>query len=154
MKFSTFFTTCLLFGSCQVVEQVPKCGDEEVKKKVIELFNEEIKEELETEYYNSNFNYSDIREYLENREWDYSTDSAYIEGEKTRIRNEATTEVENWLKNTSLNNIRADFIDKEIKKCECTAEIKNPNLKKIELEYSAQKTQDKENSIFIEIKIN
>lgn len=152
MKFLMLFTICILFGSCQVLDQTPKCSDEEVKTKVIELFNEEVKKELESEYYNNNFNYSDIQEYLENKEWDSTAKIEYIESERTKIRNEATIEVKKWLKNTSLNNVRAEFIDKEIKKCDCIAEIKNPNLNKIELEYSAQKTQDKENSIYVEIK--
>ncbi len=146
-KILTFLVMVQLFTSCNL-DKTPKCGDSDVVNKAIELFNQQIKEKLKNEYVDKNFNEYDAIEYAKNKGWN-TTD--YLKTEKNRINTEADEYVNNTLKSTVLKSIRSNSINKEIKLCSCSAEVANLNLKNIDVDYTAQQTEDKEKSIFVEL---
>lgn len=140
----TVFSFAIL--SCNL-DKTPQCGDSEVTKKAIEAFQNQIKAKLQEEYMTENFSRYDAMEYATNKGWDAEE---YATQEKERASLKAERHADSVVANTSLVNIRTTSIEKEIKRCNCTAQIVNGDLKKIALTYSGQSTEDKEKSIYVE----
>ena len=51
-------------------------------------------------------------------------------------------------------NIRTDKLEDDIKKCSCSADIENSELSKIEIDYTAQYTEDQNNKVYVELSYN
>ena len=135
------------FNSCDL-NSVPECGDKEVTDLAIELLNEQVKEKLKEEYVAENFHRYDAIEYANNKGWDADD---YVQKEEKRIDIEADKHAEKTLIKTRLKNIRSTSIDKDIKLCNCSADVENIGLNKIEVDYTAQRTEDKDQAIYVEL---
>jgi hypothetical protein len=137
----------VLISACNLNE-TPKCGDSNVVNKAIVILNEQIKSQVKNEYVEKNFNEYDAIEFANNKGWN-STD--YVKTEKKRIDSEADKYADSVLATTILKNIRSNSIKKDIKLCNCSAEASNLNLKTIDVDYTAQQTEDNDKSIYVEL---
>lgn len=142
-----YFILIFSVSSCNSYD-APKCGEQEVKNIVIKLFNEQMKQKLKDEYLAENFNWYDAIEYAKNKGWD---EHDYAENQKQKIMLEAEKYAEEITLKTDLKNIRSNSIEENIKLCNCSAEILNNDLKKMEVDYTAQRTEDKNKSIYVEL---
>jgi len=146
-KIIYFPIIAILLTSCNLNE-TPKCGDLDVINKTIEILNKQIKSQVKDEYIEKNFNEYDAIEFANNKGWD-SAD--YVKTEKKRIDREADKYADSILATTILKNIRSNSIKKDIKLCNCSAEATNLNLKTIEVDYTAQQTEDRDKSVYVEL---
>lgn len=123
-----------------IIPLMPECADKSIKQEAISNFNSQVKEVLKQEYFEKNINYSDIRDYANSNNLLYDD---VLTTEKNKIESSATQYAEGILINTNLRNIITNKIEKDIKKCECTAEIVNDGLiNDITVFYTAQYSED------------
>ena len=138
-----FFT-----ASCS---KTPKCSDESVKRKVLIEFNKEIKPAVLNSRIEEKINFEDLRAYAIDKGLYYND---VLNSKKEEIKNEINDEVDLSLIPSKLINIRTEKIEADIDKCSCAGEIENPNLKPIEIRYSAQRAEDSKEGTFITINYN
>lgn len=123
-----------------LISTMPECGDKAIKEKAIIEFKSQIKDVLKNEYFEKNINSNDILEYSSSNNLNYQD---VLEKEKGKIENSANQYADNILNSTELKNILTDKLDKDIKKCHCSAEIFNPSLiEGITISYTAQYSED------------
>lgn len=155
VKKSFFFVSVISFTSCNI-NSTPKCGD----NKVIEISNailgEKIKDKIvednfKANWYSSN-EYKDAEAFtLENG---YNLDE-YLIPIKEKYRDSLTIEANMIIKRLTLKNIRTVSIDEKIKQCDCSADVESRGLlKPINVEFSAQETEDKGNPLYVELIFN
>ncbi len=130
-----YIIVMLIFFSCNLIDKQPKCSDEEVKKKVLEIFKEKIKPELIDSYVKEKINYSDLSDYASTNGYSYNN---VVEKEETKLKNEAEIYAIKVFNDVILEEILTSKIDKDIKKCNCEANFKSQYLKEIGAYYSAQ----------------
>ena len=147
-KFFIILTLSFNYSCDNLTNKAPKCSDESVKNEAIKIFNESIKPKLIESYVNEEINEADLREYSYDN--GLNADDV-IKNEKERLSESIKTKAEVNLKSTKLKFIRTEKEEKEIKKCNCVAEIENSNLKPIKIYYTAQKTEDEKEGIFVEV---
>ncbi len=125
----------LVLTSCNLIDNQPKCSDENVKKLALEILKEKLKPNIIDNYMKEHINYDDLSEYA----WDNSIPYDKVEAEaKNKLKDEAEIEAVKILNDIKLENILTSKIDNEIKKCDCEANIKSQYLNEIEAHYSAQ----------------
>lgn len=133
----SFFAFFVIIQSCN---KSPNCGDIYLNEKAIAEFNSQVKNHLINDFYNKNINKDDVKGYAIEHNLSYSE---LLKSEKEKISHEADLFVTKQLSETKLKNIITLSFDDKIKKCECEADIENPNLVNgIYIVYSAQKTED------------
>ena len=149
---SIYVALCFLIISCNI-KSTPKCGDPEVTKLASKLFSEQIKQKLIEEnlrenWYSSN-EYKDAVAFAEENGYRISD---YTEPAKQKFKDSLSNDADFIIKRVTLKNIRSVSLDEKIKQCDCSAEIEsNDLLKPINIEYSAQITEDKGNPLYIEL---
>lgn len=147
IKKSIFIIIALTLISCNV-DKTPKCNDDKVKKKIVELFVEKIKPRYLEEQY-QNINLYDLRSYCYDNELNFEDE---LNSKKEEIKLKIEKELYIVSKQTSLINIRTNKIDKELNKCECASEIQNPKkMSYADVYYSVQKTEDSNDNLYYEI---
>jgi hypothetical protein len=130
-----YFLPLLILTSCNLIDNNPKCSDEEVKKLALEIFKEKVEKDLKDNFINEKLNTNDLYQYAKANERDYDE---VIEEEKEKLKNEAEIYAIKVFNEVRLENILTTKLEKEIKKCECEAEIKSKYLNEIKAYYSAQ----------------
>lgn len=130
----------MILSSCNLIDNQPKCSDEEVKKLALEIFKEKVKPAFIDEYINEHLNHGDLSEYAESNNLSYE---AVFKKEKEKLTEEAEIHTLKVFKELKLEDILTSKIDKEINKCDCEANIKSQSLKEIEAYYSAQLNDEK-----------
>lgn len=129
----------------------PNCSDSIIKEKVLSQFKKEIKPILLDSRIEDKLNYSDLRAYANDHQLNYED---ILNEQKEKIKAELNDEVELNLQASKILNISTEKIDKEIKKCNCAAEIVNPHLKDIEIRYTVQHVEENKDGIIIKIDYN
>ena len=127
---------------------LPNCSDNNVKKKVISQYKKESQPALLEERINS-MGDNELRVYADKNGLNYD-DSL----DRQKILNGLATHVNIDLMATKLVDIRTEKIEKEINKCSCEGELKNPHLKDVEIRYSVQKAEESKDGIVIKIDYN
>lgn len=147
MKKLLLLLISLLTISCSL-NSTPKCADEDVKRNAIEILNQNIKDDLTKEYIEKNYNHRDAYAYAVDNGLDLEK---YPEEERKKIEKDAENYATNILNKSKVINIRTDKIEDDIKKCSCSADIENNELTEIEIDYTAQYTEDKNNKVYVEL---
>lgn len=144
----TIILLSLIAISCNLSGN-PECSDEDVKSTARKILNERIEDNLINEYIKENLNVSDVIAYARDNGLDQKE---YYDTEREKVETEAKEYALNVLNKTKIINIRTNSIEKEIKKCTCSAEIENEDLNKIEIDYTAQYTEDSDDKVYVELK--
>lgn len=147
-KIAVLTSLLILFSCNKLIDNTPKCSEEIVKNEAIKTFNEKIKPDLVTGYVNEEIKEVDLREYAYDN--GLNADDV-IKTEREKLTQEFDTKADVNLKATKLKHIRTEKEEKEIKKCNCVAEVDNTNLKPIKIYYTAQKTEDEKEGVFVEV---
>ena len=150
MKKLIIVSLSLLSISCSS-NSTPECADEVVKRTAIEILNENIKEVLTKEYVSKNYNYEDTYAYALDNGLDLEK---YPDEERKKIEKKAENYATTILSKSKVINIRTDKLEDDIKKCSCSADIENSELSKIEIDYTAQYTEDQNNKVYVELSYN
>jgi hypothetical protein len=133
--------------------EIPKCGDEVVIEMTTKVFAEKIKEKLIEENFKQNWyssnEYKDAEAYaIENN---YQINEYLVPIEK-KYKDNLAKEADITIKRIILKNIRTVAIDEKIKQCDCSADVESRELlKPINVEFSAQRTEDKGNPLYVEL---
>jgi hypothetical protein len=130
-----YFVPLLILSSCNLIDNHPKCSDEEVKKLALEIFKEKVEKDLKDGFINDKLNTDDLYQYAQANGRDYYK---VLEEEKEKLKDEAEIYAIKVFNEVRLENILTTKLEKEIKKCECEAEIKSKYLKEIKAYYTAQ----------------
>lgn len=135
----------LLLSSCS---KQPTCDGADVKKVLFEIIKDKMKKEIKKDYFNANYNYSDVRQYARDNNLNF-----------TEVNNEMKSDFESkasayalaeTIKATlKLNGSRLKSVDEKLKKCECASELIVNNDNKIDIEYTAQYTED--GQVYVEL---
>ena len=147
MKKIILSSLSILSISCSL-KSTPECADEDVKRTAIEILNENIKEDLVKEYVNKNYSYSDTYAYAQDNGLDIEK---YTDDERKKIEKDAESYATTILSKSKVINIRTDKLDKDIKKCSCSADIENNELSTIEIDYTAQYPEDSNDKVYVEL---
>lgn len=129
-----------------MIDNTPKCSDPEVKKLAQEIFIEKMTPGLEEEYFKEQINYSDLSDYAETNGYSYDE---VVSKEKERISNDAKIYLNQVKNDVKFQNILTSKIQKDIKRCDCEADIKSKFLKDIKAFYSAQLND--EGNLYVEL---
>ena len=114
-------------------------------------FNKEIKPSMLNSKIDDKINYEDLRAYATDKGLNYDD---VLNAKKEELKKEVNDQVDLSLLPSKLINIRTDKVEEDINKCTCEGEINNPNLKPIEVRYTAQKAEDSKEGLFITIDYN
>ena len=125
----------------------PKCSDKEVIEKAVEKFKAEIKPILINEWVDETIKESDIRDYAYTNDLDAAE---LIADEREKLEKQFRAKADINLDPTKIVNIKTTIQNDERQKCGCEAEIDNPNLNKIKIYYTAEKTEDSKD-IYVEV---
>lgn len=136
----------LFMTSCS--QQIPNCSDSEVLLLAKDILNKELETILVKEYFSENYNYKDLLHYAVDNGLDREE---FINNERKIINERGVKEAKSILESNEIINIRTNFIDKDIKKCGCSADVLNLNLEEIQIDYWAQYTDDKESKLYVEL---
>ena len=150
MKKLIILSLSFLSISCSS-NSTPECADEVVKRTAIEILNENIKEVLTKEYVSKNYNYEDTYAYALDNVLDLEK---YPDEERKKIEKKAENYATTILSKSKVINMRTDKLEDDIKKCSCSADIENSELSKIEIDYTAQYTEDQNNKVYVELSYN
>lgn len=126
---------CFLVSCGDIMNKYPKCGDEDVKKVVLEILEEQLEPELIKIYMDENINENDIYEYASTNGISYSK---VLEEEKAKLDSGAKIYVKKVINDFTLENILTSKLDKEIRKCDCEVTIKSKFIEEIKGYYTAQ----------------
>lgn len=130
-----YFLPLLILSSCNLLDKYPKCSDDEVKKLALEIFKEKVEKDLKQGFIDDKINYDDIYQYSHANRRDYND---VVKEEEEKLKNEAEVYAIKVFNEVKLQNILTTKLDKDIKKCDCEAEIKSKYLKEIKTYYTAQ----------------
>ena len=157
-----------LLNSCS--SEQPKCDGSDVKEVLFDIVKEKLQEQLEEDYFQENYNYSDIRNYARDNSLDVDKVNEEIEN---KIKREAREYSISKLSNAKfhLNGIRMLSIEENLKKCDCAAELIIDNIEPadkdltsilenvlrmrkditsgMEIKYTAQYTED--DKVYVEL---
>ena len=124
-----FLIFLLILNSC--TQEQPKCDGNDVKEVLFDIVKEQLQIQLEENYFQENYNYSDVRNYAHDNGLDVDKVNLEI---KIKIKNEATEYAVSKLSNTvfGLNGIRILSIQERLKKCDCVAELTIDNVEPVE----------------------
>ena len=117
------------------------CNSELVKNKVLSQLKKEIRHDFREVYLLTHHK----------GEWEIMSDSATVYPYPQNEIEQANKFVESALDTLKLRNIISKQLDKKEEKCSCEAHLNINEYKDIDMEYTAQKTEDGE--IFIKLNI-
>ncbi len=118
---------------------IPKCNDDIIKEKVINLYKKQAYDELLYNYVSENYNFEDIRLYAQDNGLNINQ---YANEQKNKIREEGNKFVHEILNTSVIKNIRTNEENEKLKKCDCSAEIVSDGEVNYNINYTAQKTED------------
>ncbi|GJH40593.1 hypothetical protein RCZ04_11430 [Capnocytophaga sp. HP1101] len=126
----------MLLLACNITK-TPKCSDEQVKKLVLEMLQEKMKDRLKDDFILNNLNSSDLRDYA------YTNNISYdevLKKEREKIEVRANQYVAKYFENLSIKNILTQQEPKEgeNKKCSCEATVKSDMLQSMRISYTVQ----------------
>ncbi len=157
-----------LLNSC--TPEQPKCDGSDVKEVLFDIVEEQLQIQLEENYFQENYNYSDIRNYARDNGLDVDKVNEEMEN---KIKKEASEYSISKLSKAEfhLNGIRLISIRESLKKCDCAAELiieniefadndlktvlenmlrmKNNITSGMEIKYTAQYTED--DKVYVEL---
>ena len=134
-----YYLPLLILTSCNLIDNHPKCNDEEVKKLALEIFKEKVEKDIKEGFINDKLNTDDLYQYAQSNGLDYDE---VITVEKGKFKNDAEIYAIKVFNEVKLENILTTKIGKDIKKCECEAQIKSNYLKEIKAYYTAQYNEE------------
>lgn len=144
MKKIFLLSVSVLLVSCSF-KGTPECSDDDVKKVALEILNENLKKEIIEQYVRENFKGSFVISGGELKE------GPSDDVERKRVEKEGEAYASKLLSKSTVVNIRSNNIDKEIKKCSCSADIDNGDLNKVKIEYTAQYPEDADDKVYVEL---
>lgn len=124
------------FSSCS---KQPKCSDEDIKNEVMKMTAEKFLGANGSRFHH---------------EWVYKKKSSEESTSEASLRlsEEYAIYYNELLDSIKLIGVRAISSDKETKQCSCLAQIQFHDNSKLDIEYSAQSTEDKDNPMYVEVR--
>lgn len=135
----------LLISSCN---KQPECSGSDVKNTLFSIVKEEIVKEYENGYFNKKWDYSSVKDYAKDNNFNVNN---FIEEKKIELKKEAKLFAEQKIKETTIELDAVRFLSKEedLKKCSCTADLIIDRERETKIEYTAQYTE--EGKVYVEL---
>lgn len=146
-KYPFLFIVVLMF-SCNL--DVPECNDTLVKKKVLGMVNNELKEDLIKEYIIEKIGADNLRAYARDNRINVEK---VIESERNNLSESENESINEILSYNRLIGVRTQKIENNIKKCSCSGEIVNDKnlIEKTKIGYTVHAIEDNVGSAYYEV---